>query len=295
VVTDGAPSMAESERPIVAVRGSAPGYFRTARIPMISGRDFTDGDTHDRPPVAIISELAAAKFWPGENPLGKRITLTLMENQPREIVGVVREVKTQQIDERIAETAIYLPLYQSLYDGTTLLARTSVPAETLSRPLVAAVQAIDAEQPVLNIRTMDQIVEESLGDRRVAMQLLGGFAALAVVLAAVGIYSVLAYTVRQRVREIGIRIALGASPGNVLRLIALDGLKPTVVGVVLGLGLAAVFTRVLSALLYGVSEHDRLTFISVAIVGLTMGILATVLPTYRASRVDPVVALRGEQ
>src|SRR5262249_49817065 len=148
---------------------------------------------------------------------------------------------------------------------------------------------IDPEQPVLRITTLDDIVEQSLGQRPLAMRLLAGFALLALVLATVGIYSVLAYTVRQRVREIGIRMALGAPVQGVLRMIVIEGLKPTLAGVAVGLGLAFVLVRVMATLLFGVSEHDPGTFSGVALIMVLVGIVATLVPAYRATRVDPIV------
>jgi ABC-type antimicrobial peptide transport system permease subunit len=160
--------------------------------------------------------------------------------------------------------------------------------------MVGAIQRIDPELPVLDIATLDEVVEESLGQRPLAMLLLAAFAALALVLASVGIYSVLAYTVRQRIREIGIRLALGAPVGGVLRLVVVEGLKPTLIGVALGLALAAALVRVMTTLLYGVSQHDPGTFGGVAVLMLGVGIVATLVPAYRATRVDPIVTLRAE-
>lgn len=296
VYAEGMPPMKESEMPIVAVRLSSPGYFRTAGIQLRAGRDFTDADGYGKPRVIVVSEKTAGKFWPGENPLGKHVTLTMMTDEAAEVVGVVREVKTGSLDasEADSETAIYAPAEQFAFGGSTLNVRTALAPRTLTRSIVDAVRAIDPEQPVLDIATMEEVVEESLGQRPLAMMLLAGFAALALVLASVGIYSVLAYTVRQRVREIGIRMALGAPAGGVLRLVVIDGLKPTVIGVVAGLVLAAALVPVMTTLLYGVDQHDFSTFSGVALIMVGVGIVATLVPAYRAARVDPVVTLRSE-
>ena len=212
--------------------------------------------------VVIVSENTAKRFWPGENPLGKRITLTMMTKEAAEVVGVVREVKTGSLDasEADSETAVYAPPAQFAFGGSTLAVRTATDPRNLTRALVNAIHGIDPEQPVLDIATLEEVVEESLGQRPLAMMLLAAFAVLALVLASVGIYSVLAYTVRQRVREIGIRLALGAPVHGVLRLVVVEGLKPTLVGVALGLALAAGLVRVMTTLLYGVSQHDPGTF-----------------------------------
>jgi putative ABC transport system permease protein len=296
VMVEGMPPMKESELPVVAVRLASPGYFDTARIALRAGRDFSDADGYGRPRVVIVSENTAKRFWPGENPLGKRVTLTMMTKEPAEVVGVVREVKTGTLDasEADSETAVYAPAAQFAFGGSTLAVRTVAEPRTLTRSLVSAIHTIDPEIPVLDIATLDDVVEESLGQRPLAMMLLAGFAALALLLASVGVYSVLAYTVRQRVREIGIRMALGAPVGGVLRLVVLEGLKPTLIGVALGLVLAAALVRVMSTLLFGVSQHDPGTFSAVAAIMLAVGIVATLLPAYRASRVDPIVTLRAE-
>jgi predicted permease len=288
--------MKESELPVVAVRLSSPGYFDTARIDLRAGRDFSDADGYGQPRVVIVSENTAKRFWPGENPLGKRVTLTMMAKEPAEVVGVVREVKTGALDasEADAETAIYAPAAQFAFDGSTLTVRTASDPRTLTRSMINAVHQVDPEIPVLDIATLDDVVEESLGQRPLAMILLAGFAVLALLLASVGVYSVLAYTVRQRLREIGIRMALGAPVRGVLRLVMVEGLKPTVVGVVLGLVLTAALAGVMRTLMFGISQHDLPTFSTVALIMLVVGALATVIPAYRATRVDPIVTLRAE-
>ena len=255
---EGMPPMRESEQPMVALRMPSPGYFRTARIPILSGRDFTDRDTFGAPRVVIVSERTARRFWPGENPIGKHLTLTMLTKEPAEVVGVAGEVKlgALEAEEANSETAVYTPAEQFAYSGTTIVARTTVDPASLSKALIGAIHAVDPEQSVLNVETMEAIVERSLGQRPFAMQLLTAFAILAVMLACVGIYSVLAYTVRQRVREIGIRMALGAPATGVLRHILIEGLKPTMIGIVIGLALAALLGGVMSSLLYGVSQYD---------------------------------------
>jgi putative ABC transport system permease protein len=296
VAPEGAPPRQASELPVVAVRLASPGYFGTARIRILQGRDFTEADIAGRPGVIIVSERTAQQFWPNQDPIGKHVTLSMMSPDPREVVGVVAEVKTGELDAGVSdsETAIYAPIAQLTFGGSSLMMRTSVPPERMARALVGVVRQVDPEQPVLEIQPMSSVVEEALGQRPIAMLLLAAFAVLALLLASVGIYSVLAYTVRQRVREIGIRMALGAPSTGVLRLVVLDGLKPTLAGVMLGLGLAAVLVRVLAALLFGVSPYDPGTFASVALLVLAVGILATLIPAYRATRVDPIVTLRAE-
>jgi predicted permease len=296
VAVEGQPPMKESEMPIVAVRVPSPQYFRTMRIPIKAGRDFSEADGFGKPRVIIISERTAARFWPGQNPIGRHITLSMMTKEPAEVIGVVGEVKTGALDATAedSETAIYAPAAQLAFNGTQIVLRAAGDPMALTKPLIAAVRAIDTEQPVLDIATMDTIVEEALGQRPLAMMLLAGFSILALVLASVGIYSVLAYMVRQRVREIGIRLALGAPVRGLLGMVVVEGLKPTLIGVAVGLMLAAALVRVMATLLFGVSQHDPGTFTIVAVIMLVVGAIATLLPAYRATRVDPIVTLRSE-
>jgi predicted permease len=296
VAVEGQPPMKESEMPVVAVRVPTPGYFQAMRIPIKSGRDFTGADGYGKPRVIVISERTAQRFWPGQNPLGRHITLSMMTKEPAEVVGVVGEVKMGSLDATAedSETAVYAPAAQLAFGGMQLVVRTTGDPVSLSQPMVAAVHAIDPEQPVLDIKTMDAIVEEALGQRPLAMMLLAAFSVLALVLASVGIYSVLAYMVRQRVREIGIRLALGAPVRGLLGMIVVEGLKPTLIGVVLGLLMAAALVRVMATLLFGVSQHDPSTFVAVTAIMLLVGAVATLLPAYRATRVDPIVTLRSE-
>jgi predicted permease len=296
VAVEGQPPMKESEMPVVAVRIPGPDYFKTMRIPIRSGRDFTDADALGAPRVVIISERTAARFWPNQDPIGRHITLLMMTREPAEVIAEVGEVKTGALDasSEDSETAIYVPAAQYAYNSTQIVMRTAGDPAALTKPMIAAVRAIDPEQPVLDIATMDSIVEEALGQRPLAMLLLSGFSILALVLASVGIYSVLAYMVRQRVREIGIRLALGAPVRGLLGMIVVEGLKPTVIGVAVGLAMAAALVRVMATLLFGVSEHDPGTFTIVAAIMLLVGAIATLLPAYRATRVDPIVTLRSE-
>jgi len=246
--------------------------------------------------VIVVSERTARRFWPDQNPIGKRLTLTMMTKESSEVVGVVREVKTGALDasEADSETTVYAPAAQFAFGGAALVVRTTVEPESLTRSVALAIRGIDPEQPVLDIATMDSVVEEALGQRPFAMLLLTAFAGLAVLLASVGVYSVLAYSVRQRVREIGIRMALGAPVSGVLRLIMVEGLKPTAIGVGVGLVLASLLTGLMSTLLYGVGQHDPATFVAVAGFMVVVGLVATIVPAVRATRVDPIRALKSE-
>ncbi|MGE3277947.1 MAG: ADOP family duplicated permease [Vicinamibacterales bacterium] len=290
------PATQDSELPTVAARSVSPGYFRAARIPLIAGRDFTEADGAEASKVIVVSARTAERFWPGENPLGKHVTLKMLSPEPREVVGVVGEVKLDGLDARESdsETVIYSAHKQLDVPFGTLFVRTAGAPDRLTPSIVAAVHEIDPAQPVLDTRTMTDILEESLGQRPFAMQLLAGFAALALVLASVGIYSVLAYTVRQRMREIGIRLALGASRTSVLRMVMLEGLAPTLMGVIAGLVLAVVGSRLMASLLFGVGAHDPATFALVSILVVIVGLAATWIPAWRATQVDPIETLRAE-
>jgi len=294
VAIEGEPAKPMSEQPEVAVRRTMPGYLRASGIRLIAGRDFSDADTADRLQVVMISESMAQQFWPNQNPLGKRLTLTFRPGVVREVVGVVGDVKIRGLGFAEPVAALYTPFAQSQWRGLSLVVRTGVPPKNVTTALSAAVHEIDPELPLLNVRTMDEVVGESIAQQRFAMELLGAFAALALLLAAIGIYSVLSWTVRQRVREIGIRRALGAPIEQIIKMIVVEGLKPTLWGVLIGLVSALALGRLLSAMIFGVTAHDTATLLVVATLITLIGAVATLLPAYRAARVNPLVALRDE-
>jgi putative ABC transport system permease protein len=245
-------------------------------------------------PVVLISEAFAKQFWPNQNPLGKRLTLTFRPGVVREVVGVVRDVKLTGLDVAEPVSALYTPFTQSQWGALALVVRTSVPPQNVTTSVATAIHGIDRELPLLNVRTMDEVVGASIAQQRFAMELLGAFAALALLLAAVGIYSVLSWTVRQRVREIGIRRALGAPIEEIIRMVVVEGLKPTLWGVLLGVASALALGRLLQAMIFGVTAHDATTLSAVASLITIVGAVATLVPAYRAARVSPVVALRDE-
>jgi predicted permease len=288
----GRPQVPMSEQPQVQGDVITPGYLNTLRIPIVRGRDFTDADRNTSPAVVLVSESMAQWLWPGEDPIGQRLTTAFFPEAVREVVGIVRDVKEHGLTEKGTAT-MYLPLAQLPVPEVAIVVRTrtSLPS-ALAPALVAAVRDLDRDQPVVDIMPMETVVARSISDRRFTMFLLAAFAGLALVLAAVGIYSVLAYAVRRRVREIGIRMALGADRRGVVRMVIADALRPTLVGLGLGLAGAVAIRRVMASLLFGVSAGDPLTFAAVSTLLVTVALASSALPAYWATRVDPIVTLR---
>jgi putative ABC transport system permease protein len=299
---DGRPVVAMSEQPEVSVRLISTGYLKALRIPVLRGRDFGEGDVAGRPGAILISESMARQFWPGEDAVGKRLTLTFFPDMVREIVGVVGDVKLDGLDQARPAVALYMPLDQISVPALggwssfpmTLVVRTVGNPAGVTSAVGNAVHAVDHDVPLRDILLMDDVVANSVTQQRFNMMLLGAFGGLALMLAAIGIYSVLSYSVRRRVNEIGIRMALGAGLGDVLRMVVVEGMKPTLLGVTIGLAIAAAFGRVMSSLVYEVKPGDPLTFLAVTGLLATVGLMASVIPAYRAAKVDPMVALRDE-
>ncbi|MDT7603525.1 MAG: hypothetical protein QOF61_1522 [Acidobacteriota bacterium] len=273
----------------------SPGYFAAMGIPVRRGRTFDERDRRDAPAVIIINETFARRHFPNEEPLGKRLIFSGgTAAGTREIVGVVGDVRHAGLDEATTPE-FYLPFTQVLTARLTVVARTdsSDPAPTAAA-LRAVIRQTDKDSPIYNVRTMNQLLSASVAKRRFNMILLGGFATVALLLAALGIYGVISYTVTQRTHEIGIRVALGAQPRDVLRMILGQGMVLTLIGVAFGLVGALALTRVMSGLLFGVSATDPATFVGVAFVLSAVAFVSCLIPARRATRVDPMVALRYE-
>jgi putative ABC transport system permease protein len=302
IAIEGQPVVPMADQPEVDVRLISPGYLRTMRVPLLSGRDLTDADVAGRNPAVIISKSMAERFWPNKNPLGKHLTLTFFPTTPREIVGIVGDVKLDSLDETRPVATVYWPLDQVFAPTSetwqsfpmSLAVRTGGDPMSVVTGVTSAVHEVDPETPATDVMTMNELISNTLTPQRSNMFLLAAFAALALVLTAVGIYSVLSYTVRRRVREIGIRMALGASHSDVLKMVITDGMKPILLGVIIGLAAALALGRVVSSLIYGVRSTDPLTFATVAVLLVAVGVLATALPAYRATRVEPIRTLRDE-
>ena len=282
--------------PDVIYRTVGPGYFATMGIPLVRGRDLNDQDTLDTTPIVVISEKTAKHYWPNENPIGKRLKPGATTNTTpwRTVIGVVKDVRQNDF---IAEPKMQMYFsYRQVKDlvANALVVRTSVDPLSLGTSVRNAIWSVDKDQTVANIDSMEHIVAGAVARQRFSMLLLAIFAGLALVLAAVGIYGVMSYSVAQQTREIGIRIALGAQRRDVLSMTVKEGLKLVGVGLLIGLTSAFVLTRVMESLLFGISATDPITFGIICVVLLMVAALASYIPALRATTVDPMVALRAQ-
>jgi predicted permease len=303
VAVEGHPVVEMAHQPEVSVRLLSPQFMRTMGIPILRGREFTDTDTETSVPVVLVSESMARQFWPNEDPIGKRLTLTFFPKVVRQVVGVVGDVKDRGLDNRDPISTLYWPLTQFYAPeawgkfraiGLELAVRTASDPAGVTAAVRNAIHEVSPATPLIDVRPMDDIVAESLSPQRFNMLLLAAFAGLALILATVGLYSVVAYATRQRVKEIGIRIALGADRLSVLRDVVLDGLRPTVIGIGVGLAAAILLSHVLTTLIYGVHATDVPTYAAVAGLLAAVGVLASSIPAYRATLIDPIRTLRDE-
>lgn len=296
VTIEGRPPVANAnERPRAFFRDISPNYFQAMGIPLRQGRSFADSDNKDAPAVVIINEAAARRFYPNEDPLGKRFKRGRAESQNPwvMVVGIVGGVSHTTLGLP-SQPEVYLPFQQNPDATITLVARTKSDPRALAAAVRREVSAVDKDLPVSNIKFMDEIVAGSVSQPRVYALLLGIFAALALVLAAIGIYGVISYSVTQRTHEIGIRMALGAPAKNVLALIIKQGMALALVGIFLGLLVSLALTRVLASQLYGVSSTDPATFTAISLLLMLVAIIACYIPALRATKVDPMIAVRCE-
>jgi putative ABC transport system permease protein len=294
----GRPPVPPAQQPSMQVRVATPEYFSTLGIPLKRGRMFTEDDRLQSPKVVLITEAAAKQYFPSEDPIGKTIKLGWGRGpgKPRaggEVVGIVGDIKAEGLDEP-NPPQIYMPLRQWPVSFMTVVLKTSVPPTSLTEAARAQVAAIDPNLPLSNIGTLDAIVAKSISQQRFYMTLLSVFAAVALVLAAIGIFGVLSYAVSQRTREIGIRMALGAQERTVIGLVVRQAMALVAAGVVAGTLLALYLSQTMTKMLFSVRPTDPATFVSVAAVLAGVALLASYLPARRATRVDPIVALRSE-
>jgi len=274
-------------------RNVSPGYFRTLGIPL-RGRDFNEADTAQSQPVTILSEAAARQYFPGEDPVGKTIILSSFGDNPMTVIGVAGDVRNNALATDAGPTVYGSATVYSGWNPMFLAIRTAGDPAALTASMRAAVRAIDASVPAYDVRTAEELIAQSLGSRRFNMYLLGCFAAIALLLACVGLFGVMSYLVSMRTRDIGIRLALGAAPGSVLRLILSHGLLLTTIGVAIGVAGGLALTGTMRTLLFGVEPTDTVTFVSVPLLLIAVALVACYVPARHAMRVDPLIALRSE-
>jgi len=263
-------------------------------VPLLAGRTFTDSDKENSTPVAIASVSLARKYWPGESPVGKRLRF---ENNPSEpwftVVGLVGDAKQLGLNEN-APPLLYLPFEQFALPFTTVAVRSSLPQAAVTSLLKSQLAAIDPDLPFGDVNTLQSEIESNVSQPRFRTMLIGVFAMLALILAAVGVYGLISYSVTQRTREIGIRVALGAAPRQVMGPVVREGVILAVIGIAIGLAGAFAAARALSAFLFGVGASDPLTLAAVALIMLLVAMVASYIPSRRALKVDPVIALRAQ-
>ncbi|HEU5323134.1 MAG TPA: FtsX-like permease family protein, partial [Methylomirabilota bacterium] len=291
---EGDPAGQEAPRRVVYFGVVRPGYFRVLGIPMRSGRDFTAHDDSGSARVAIVSEAAARMLWPGKSALGRRFQWGADDTTGwKTVIAVVADV-APHADGRRPPAQVYVPHAQEPVQMVTVVARHDGDPAAMTAAMRRVVQAHDPDMPLYEVRTMEEHVRRALWESRIYVSLMSVFAALALAIAAIGIYGLMAYSVAQRTQEIGIRMALGAARRDVLRLVVGQALRMTVLGVGIGLAGAYAVTRLMAGLLTGVSPGDPPTFVGVTVILALSSMIAAWLPAERATRVDPMVALRSE-
>ena len=294
---EGHTSPGDMKLPFAVYRTVSPDYFNAMGIPLQRGRFFDAHDSHDSQPVVVVNRRLAEQFWPNEDPVGKRLKVGPLDSPSQwlTIAGVVGDARQTSIyDQKMEFYVPYMQETRGFMAPRDLVVRTKVDASSIAAAVRQEVWAVDKDQPISNVRTMDEVFAAAISQERFQTLLLGLFAALALVLACVGLYGVISYSVAQRTHEIGIRMALGAQPIDVLKLVIRQGMFLTIAGLVVGIAAGAMVTRVLSDMLFGVTARDPLTFVGAPLLLLLVAFLACYIPARRATRIDPLVALRYE-
>ena len=288
----GQPVPPQGQEPVTDVRVITHGYLKTMGVPLLKGRLFNEQDASDAKGRVVINETMALKHWPGEDPIGKRVRIA-WDSLEDEVIGVVGDVRHAGLDGEIRPMT-YWPYARNPYGTMTVTVRTAADPNRIVTSIAGLVRQLDPELALANVKTMDEVVSDSVAQRRLTMLLLTIFAGAALLLAAVGIYGVIAYSVTERTQEIGIRMALGAQRGAVLRMVITQALVLAVTGIAVGGGGALLLTRLMEGLLFEVKPADPLTFGVVSGILAAVALLASYIPGRRATQVDPVIALRAE-
>jgi putative ABC transport system permease protein len=292
VLLEGQPDVPLAARPILAIQMVNPAYFRTLRVALRQGREFTAGDNADAPLVAVVNETLVHRYWPHDNPIGKHLLLGRMV-KPTEVIGVAADVNNLSL-AAAPEAEVYLPFPQRPWASMNLILRTAGDPHNWAGAARAAVAEVDRDQPVTALNTMEEVLATSTAQQRFSVFLLGVFSVTALLLAAVGLYGAVAYSVAERTQEMGIRIALGAATGDIVRMVVGQGLALALAGLAIGTIAALALTRLMSGLLFQVSAADPASFAASALLFVAIAALASYLPARRATRVDPTEALRYE-
>jgi putative ABC transport system permease protein len=291
LLPEGQPEVPLQQRPIIDIEAISPQWFATMRVPLRAGRSFTAGDDASAPKVAIVNETFARRFWPNDNPVGKHIVVGRWP-QAAEVVGVAADVRNRGLAQD-PQPQLYLSFPQIPWGNMNLLVRTAVAPESTAPEVRAQVAALDPDQPVTSIQTAEELMDTDRAQPRFTTMLLGALAGTAFVLAIVGIYGVLAYSVEQRRHELGIRMALGAERGSIVRMVLRQALLLACSGIVVGLLVAIAFSYVLASFLFNTGTHDPVTFVVAPLIFLAISLVAAYVPARRATEVDPLEALRG--
>lgn len=290
MLPEGQPNVPLGQRPFLDIEAISPQWFAVMRVPLRSGRWFTAADNEQAPKVVIVNEAFVRRFWPEQNPLGKHVIIGRWP-QGAEVVGIAGDIRNNGLAEE-TRAQVYIPFPQLAWGNMNLLVRTSVPPKSITSAVRGQISAVDPDQPVTGIQTIEELMDGSRAQPRFTMLLLGVFSLAALALAIIGIYGVLAYSVAQRRHEMAIRLALGAEHGDILRLVVRQGMLLAVAGIAMGLIAALLMTRLMAGLLYDVGAHDGTTFVLAPLIFLGVSLLASYVPARRATKLNPVEALR---